>query len=123
MLVLKLSLNTPRAQREMKPVTKSDWHPADIIAAVRKSGTSLRKLDLQNGYRPGAMKNALHGPYPRAERIIAEQLGLTPQKIWPSRYDSTGKTNRVQGRPKGYSQARNNMRVRPVRNLQSELSA
>jgi len=29
-------------------------------------------------------------PYPRFERIIAEHLGLTPQELFPERYDADG---------------------------------
>ncbi|EON5665144.1 transcriptional regulator, partial [Escherichia coli] len=32
------------------------------------------------------LKNALDKRYPKAEKIIADALGMTPQDIWPSRY-------------------------------------
>ncbi|MBI6262380.1 helix-turn-helix domain-containing protein, partial [Proteus mirabilis] len=51
---------------------KSDWHPADIIAALRKRGTTLA--------------NALSRPWPKGEKIIADFLGVAPSEIWPSRY-------------------------------------
>ena len=63
-----------------------DWDPADIVAALRKAGWSLRRLSFAHGYRSNALKHALRRPYPRAEAIIAEALGLTPWAIWPSRY-------------------------------------
>lgn len=66
---------------------QSDWHQADIIAAVKKAGWSLRALSLQHGYAPGTLRNALRTPYPNAERLIAETIGVTPETIWPSRYE------------------------------------
>lgn len=81
-------------QRESQP---SDWHKADIVAALRKAGWSLRRLSAQHGYHPQALKNALHRPWPRAERLIAEAIGVEPTTIWPSRYDAAGRPNRRRG--------------------------
>ncbi|HKJ88925.1 MAG TPA: helix-turn-helix transcriptional regulator [Gammaproteobacteria bacterium] len=65
-----------------------DWDPADIVAALRKAGWSLRRLSFAHGYRSDALKHALRRPYPRAEAIIAGALGLSPGTLWPSRYPS-----------------------------------
>ncbi|KPV39515.1 hypothetical protein AN478_10185 [Thiohalorhabdus denitrificans] len=61
-----------------------DWDPADIVAALHKAGWSLRRLSFAHGYRSDALKHALRRPYPRAERLIAETLGLEPRDLWPS---------------------------------------
>jgi len=85
------TLNKPK-----KPAPK-DWHRADIIAAVRKTGTTLQQLSFEHGYTSGGtLRNALNYPAPKYERIIAEHLGTTPQTIWPSRYheDGTPKSGR-----------------------------
>ena len=71
-------------ETERKPAT--DWHTADIKAAIEKTGWSLRQLSLKHGLAPNTMKAALERPYPKAERIIAEVLGLKPEDIWPERY-------------------------------------
>ncbi|MDU7915100.1 MAG: helix-turn-helix domain-containing protein [Klebsiella grimontii] len=42
-----------------------DWHPADIIAGLRKKGTSLAAESRRNGLSSSTLANAL---------------------IWPSRY-------------------------------------
>ncbi|MDP1675023.1 MAG: helix-turn-helix transcriptional regulator [Burkholderiales bacterium] len=80
-----------------KPVD-SDWHKADIIAAIHKQGTSLQRIARLRCYFPTSLHAALHRPYPKAERIIAETLGVEPQVIWPSRYhaDGTPKSGRGQ---------------------------
>ncbi|MBR0681955.1 transcriptional regulator [Roseomonas eburnea] len=74
-----------------------DWHPEDIKAAVRKSGTTMSALSRAAGLSVGAAKRALDVPWPRAEAIIAARLGVEPQDIWPSRYDRNGLP--LKGRP------------------------
>ncbi|MDR0633769.1 MAG: helix-turn-helix domain-containing protein [Azoarcus sp.] len=68
------------------PLRLRDTHPADVVAALRKSGWSLRRLSVAHGYTPRALVAALHRRWPKAERLIAEALGKAPQDIWPSRY-------------------------------------
>lgn len=63
-----------------------DWHRADIVAAVRKAGWSLRKLSIGADLSPSALNNALDRPWPKAEKIIAAAIGVEPEIIWPSRY-------------------------------------
>jgi Ner family transcriptional regulator len=70
-----------------RPATAADWHPADIIAALTKRGHRLTSLSVRNGYHPTAVGKALRAPWPRAERIIADALGVPPEVIWPSRYN------------------------------------
>ncbi|WP_324101428.1 helix-turn-helix domain-containing protein [Gilliamella sp. B2824] len=52
--------------------SKKDWHSADIIAALKKKGTTL--------------SNALVRPWTKGELIIANALGIEAKRIWPSRY-------------------------------------
>lgn len=66
---------------------KKDWHRADIIASLRKKGTTLAALSRASGYSPSTLQNALERKWPRGEKIIAEALGLEPSEIWPTRYD------------------------------------
>lgn len=67
-----------------------DWHPADVLAALKKRGRTLAGLSVTNGYHPTAAGKALRRPWPAVEAIIAEELGLLPQRVWPSRYDAGG---------------------------------
>lgn len=76
-----------------------DWHPADIKAALEKSGWTLRRLSINHGYGPTMVVHALRKPYPRAERIIADALGVKPEDIWPSRYDERRPLRGVGGAP------------------------
>jgi Ner family transcriptional regulator len=62
-----------------------DWHTADIIAALRKKGTSLAAESppwtefFNAGKRPDP-------PLAKGELIIATALDTHPWVIWPSRY-------------------------------------
>lgn len=56
-----------------------------MIAALHKSGQTLRQLSLSNGYSADTLGAALVRSYPKAERIIAEALNLPVATIWPER--------------------------------------
>ncbi|MDF7667112.1 helix-turn-helix transcriptional regulator [Orbaceae bacterium ESL0727] len=64
----------------------NDWHQADIIAALKKKGTTLARLSRQSGLSSSTLSNALVRPWTKGEIIIANALGVDPEKIWPSRY-------------------------------------
>ncbi|WP_067589509.1 MULTISPECIES: helix-turn-helix domain-containing protein [Eikenella] len=63
-----------------------DWHRADIIAALKKQGWSIRALAAQANVHPTTLYSALVKPYPKSERVIADALGMKPEQIWPQRY-------------------------------------
>ena len=63
-----------------------DWHPADIIAALHKRGTSLAKLSREAGLASSTLSNALNKPWPKGEWLIANALEMHPATIWPGRY-------------------------------------
>ena len=47
-----------------------DWHPADIIAGLRKKGTSMAAESRRNGLSSSTLANALSRPWPKGEMII-----------------------------------------------------
>ncbi|GKW25809.1 MULTISPECIES: helix-turn-helix domain-containing protein [Pectobacteriaceae] len=63
-----------------------DWHPADIIAGLRKKGTTLAAVSREAGLASSTLANALTKHWPKGEKLIAEALGVSPAEIWPSRY-------------------------------------
>ncbi|QKJ02855.1 helix-turn-helix domain-containing protein [Yersinia mollaretii] len=63
-----------------------DWHPSDIIAAIRKKGSTLSAVSRNSGLSSCTLANALTRPWPKGEYIIAEFLSIHPSEIWPSRY-------------------------------------
>lgn len=78
-----------------KQQASRDWHPAQIVAAVRMAGTSIRQLSLANGLAEHTLKECLRRPYPKAEAIVAKAIGRKPDEIWPSRYPEEAKRERA----------------------------
>lgn len=78
------ALNSPK-KRGKKP---QDWHPALISAKLKMCGSNLSKLAEENGLHRSTLRSALYRPYPKAEKIIAEKLGISPAEIWASRYQN-----------------------------------
>ncbi|WNJ80125.1 helix-turn-helix transcriptional regulator [Cedecea neteri] len=62
------------------------WHSADIIAGLRKKGTSLAALSRECGLASSTLANALTRPWPKGEFLIAKALEVHPSEIWPERY-------------------------------------
>ncbi|MFC0179301.1 helix-turn-helix domain-containing protein [Thorsellia kenyensis] len=82
-----------------------DWHPADIIAALKKTGTTLAALSREAGLSSSTLSNTLIRPWPKGEWLIAEKIGLHPSEIWPTRYfDAQGnlidRKSRMRGQAK-----------------------
>lgn len=71
-------------------MTENDLHPAEIIASLRKRGTSLAAVSRRAGLASSTLANTLVRHWPKGERLIANALETTPEKIWPSRYDKPG---------------------------------
>jgi Ner family transcriptional regulator len=69
-----------------KSASATDWHRADIVAALHKKGWTLRELSRQNGLSACTLNQALERPYKKAEGIIATAIGIDPRAIWPTRY-------------------------------------
>lgn len=83
-----------QAKHHTKKAGPTDRHPADVIAAVRKKGSSLRQLSIAAGLHPGSLRVALARHYPKAQAVIAGFLEEPPQNIWPSRYEADGSHKR-----------------------------
>ncbi|WP_323867821.1 helix-turn-helix domain-containing protein [Xenorhabdus szentirmaii] len=66
--------------------TQKDWHPAEIICALRKRGTTLAAVSREAGLSSSTLANTLSRAWPKGEWIIANYLEVHPSEIWPSRY-------------------------------------
>lgn len=62
-----------------------DWHRAEILARLKIKGTSLAEVSRNAGLNSRTLSNVFYRHYPKGEKIIADELGLTPKDIWPSR--------------------------------------
>lgn len=80
--MINMKLNSKRA---LQP-----WHPADIIAAVRKRGTSLQRLSIAHGFSPFTMNKAVRHCFPACHAIIADVIEVPRQQIWPQFYEVDG---------------------------------
>ncbi|GAB7206887.1 hypothetical protein OS21_33830 [Dickeya oryzae] len=58
-------------------MSKNDWHPADIIASLRKRGTTLSAVSREAGLASSTLANALTRHWPKGERLIADALKKT----------------------------------------------
>lgn len=65
---------------------QEDWSKNKILFLLREKGTTLSSLSRQEGLAARTLNNAFYRPYPKAEKIISEALGVEPSEIWPSRY-------------------------------------
>lgn len=71
-------------------MSRRGWHPENIKAEVRKRGTTLTQLALDNGLYESACRIALRHPCYVGEQAIAAFLGKPASALWPSRYNSDG---------------------------------
>lgn len=79
------------AKHTDKKTSREDWHPADIKAALDKAGWTLRALAAHHGMKASStLSHTFERSYPLNEKRIADAIGVTPQEIWPSRYNEDG---------------------------------
>ena len=85
------SMSATSRPKKTSPERLQDWHPADVVAELRKAGWSLSSLSIRHGYHPRSLCVALHRPWPRGEKFIAAAVGLRPHAMWPTRYHADGR--------------------------------
>lgn len=64
----------------------SDWHPADVKAALAKRGYTFARIAREHGYRDNSPSAVLRRPWAPVEKIVARIIGVKPEVIWPTRY-------------------------------------
>jgi len=67
------------------------WHRADVMAAVRKAGSSLAEIGRGVGLKRQTMYWAFIHPHVRANRAIAAFLDVPLVELWPQWFDADGK--------------------------------
>lgn len=69
----------------------TDWHPAQILAALNMAGYTITSLAEHYQLSDGSsLSKALRNSSPVGEKRIADVLKLHPKDIWPSRYEKDG---------------------------------
>jgi Ner family transcriptional regulator len=80
-----------------KKTSQTDWHPADVKAALHKKGITLAGLAEAHGIKGSSNLSATFTrSLPTNEKRIADAIGVHPKVIWPSRYNADG-SRKLQG--------------------------
>ncbi|WP_453971767.1 helix-turn-helix domain-containing protein [Amorphus sp. MBR-141] len=61
----------------------------DIRAAIHRKGKTLTGIALAHGLAESSCRVALIRRHPAGERVIADELGVSPASLWPDRYPSS----------------------------------
>jgi Ner family transcriptional regulator len=83
----------------METTQPTGWHRAEIIAALRKRGTSLAALGRHHGYADSTLSAALMKPATPANQVIASFLGVSLHDLWPDWFDVQGRRVARKGAP------------------------
>lgn len=81
--------NEEGSQKKESNASTENWHQADVLAVVRKRGSTLAKLSRENGLHERTLYNALERNWPKGEQIIADNIGVNREEIWPERYNNS----------------------------------
>lgn len=81
MSIVLTTLNIPK-----NPAERRAW----VCFQLRLRGRSLSKIARDEGVSQQAVSNALMTPSSRLEQAIAEALDLTPEQLFPERFDAMG---------------------------------
>ena len=74
-----------------KKASQQDWHPADIVAAIRKRGYTLSDIARAEGLNSSSiLSRAMTQSYPAAEVRLAKYAGVPVQQMFPTRYYPDG---------------------------------
>ena len=82
MSIVPTTLDVPK-----NPAERRVW----VCYQLRLRGDSLRAIARRIGVCQQAPSNALMNPSKDIEQAIAEAIGLTPEQLFPERFDATGK--------------------------------
>jgi Ner family transcriptional regulator len=53
-------------------------------------GIRLGEIALRHSVKPQTLTKVQHAPYPKMEKALADELELTPQELFPERYNEDG---------------------------------
>ncbi|MFA5633520.1 MAG: helix-turn-helix domain-containing protein [Porticoccaceae bacterium] len=88
---------------------------------IHMQGLTMAQVAAAVGVDRRTLYQVFRKPYPRMEKVVAEALGMTPQVLFPERYDADGLPNRMMGRPqKSITKTVKNNTGRKGRNVQAD---
>lgn len=65
-----------------------------ILYQLQIRGDSYVTLGERRGIKPYCFYRCLGHPYPKIEAVLADEMDVTPQILFPERYDEDGLPNR-----------------------------
>lgn len=82
---------------ESGPAAPKVWHQQDILAEIRKRGTTVSALARLHGVQRGTLNQVFYKRSPKGQRIIAEFLGVSRHELWPHWYGPNDEPVSLQG--------------------------
>lgn len=73
-----------------RPSATRGWSWNKVIFALRERGHTVASVARAEGLSDKGGRQVSSRRWPRMQRAIARALGVTPQEIWPERYDDEG---------------------------------
>lgn len=67
-----------------RPAPALDW--LGIVAEVHRQGMTLTELAIRNGMHKAVCRQVKSRPNYKAQKLIADFLGMKPETLWPERY-------------------------------------
>jgi Ner family transcriptional regulator len=103
-----MSLHIDTLDIPKEPAARRAW----VLFQFKLRGISARRLAFRLRVTPSAIGNALMLPSARIEREIAKVLGVTPQDLFPERFDAGGRRLHMTRSPeRSRAQRRRNVQV------------
>jgi lambda repressor-like predicted transcriptional regulator len=72
------------------PRRKTNIHPEDLKALVRKTGLSVSDVARGAGLHPSTALHALRRPQPTGNQALANHLGMRLSDLWPEWFKEDG---------------------------------
>ncbi|MBP5857254.1 helix-turn-helix domain-containing protein [Marivibrio halodurans] len=67
---------------------RADKSPEEVRYLLNRKGLTFADVDRLHGLKSGIARQTARHPHVHGEQALAEAVGLTPQQLWPSRYDA-----------------------------------
>jgi lambda repressor-like predicted transcriptional regulator len=86
-MILPMTHETPNFEIPKEPAHRRAW----VLYQLKIRGLSLRKLGKEWGMYPQSIAHALMAPSFHTEIALAKVIDLTPQQLFPERFDAAGR--------------------------------
>jgi len=67
---------------------RQTWDAPGILAAIKRKESNLTALARSAGLNDSACRTALTRPFPAADKVISDFLGVPLHELWPDRYEA-----------------------------------